>query len=49
MKKIVIIGDSGHAKVVADVVNSNDGMMVYAKLDDKYTEIFVEDGLLKGP
>lgn len=49
MRKVVIIGDSGHAKVVADVVNSNDDMKVYAKLDDKYAEVFVEDGLIKGP
>ncbi|MBE1556423.1 NeuD/PglB/VioB family sugar acetyltransferase [Sporosarcina limicola] len=49
MRKIVIIGDSGHAKVIADVVNSNDDMMVYARLDDKYQEVFVEGELLKGP
>ena len=49
MRKIVIIGDSGHAKVIADVVNSNDNMKVYAKLDDKYTKVFVEDNLIKGP
>ncbi|MFJ7934424.1 acetyltransferase [Sporosarcina sp. NPDC096371] len=49
MKKIVIIGDSGHAKVISDIVNSNDDLSVYAKLDDKYQEVFVEDGLLKGP
>lgn len=49
MRKIAIIGDSGHAKVVADVVNSNEGMSVFARLDDKYQEVFVEDGLLKGP
>lgn len=49
MRKIVIIGDSGHAKVVADIVNSTDGMSVYAKLDDKYTKVFLEDGFLKGP
>ncbi|QUW21255.1 acetyltransferase [Sporosarcina sp. Marseille-Q4063] len=49
MKKVVIIGDSGHAKVVSDVVNSNDNMNVFAKLDDKYLEVFVEDDLIKGP
>lgn len=49
MKKVVIIGDSGHAKIVADIVNSTDGMNVYAKLDDKYTKVFIEDGFLKGP
>jgi len=49
VRKIVIIGDSGHAKVIADVVNSNDDMSVYARLDDKYQKVFVEEGLLKGP
>lgn len=49
VREIVIIGDSGHAKVIADIVNSNDDMSVCAKLDDKYKEVFVEDGLLKGP
>jgi len=49
VRKIVIIGDSGHAKVITDIVNSNDDMSVFAKLDDKYQEVFVEDGLLKGP
>jgi len=49
VRKIVIIGDSGHAKVITDIVNSNDDMSVFAKLDDKYQEVFVEDDLLKGP
>lgn len=49
MRNVVIIGDSGHAKVVADVVNATGNMKVYAKLDDKYTKVFVEEGLLKGP
>lgn len=49
MRKIVIIGDSGHAKVLTGVVNSNDDMKVYAKLDDKYQVVFTEDELVKGP
>ena len=49
MRKIVIIGDSGHAKVITDIVNSNDEMKVYAKLDDRYKDVFMEDGLIKGP
>lgn len=49
MKKIIIIGDSGHAKVIADIVNDNPDLVVFAKLDDKYDSIFIEDGIIKGP
>lgn len=49
MRKIVIIGDSGHAKVIADIVNANSEQVVYAKLDDKYASVFIEDGIIKGP
>lgn len=45
---IILIGDSGHGKVIADIVKSN-GNDVVAKLDDKYSEIFSEDGCLYGP
>lgn len=49
MRKIVIIGDSGHAKVIRDIVDVSDEMEVIAMLDDKYSEAFVDKGLLKGP
>jgi len=49
MKKVVIIGDGGHGKVVADIVNSNSDMTVYAILDDKHAEVFVGNGILSGP
>lgn len=49
MKRIVIIGDSGHSKVVADVIQSNDDMIVIGKLDDKYEQVFIEDKIVKGP
>ncbi|MBO0602537.1 acetyltransferase [Sporosarcina sp. E16_3] len=49
MKKVVIIGDGGHGKVVADIVNSNSDMIVYAILDDKHVEAFIENGILNGP
>ncbi|WP_223634642.1 acetyltransferase [Planococcus sp. 4-30] len=45
---IILIGDSGHGKVITDIVKSN-GDDVVAKLDDKYSEIFIEDGCLYGP
>lgn len=49
MKNIVIIGDSGHSKVIADIVNEHRDMRVYAKLDDKYDSQFIEDGIIKAP
>lgn len=48
MQKIILIGDSGHSKVIEDCIYSN-GDEVIAKLDDKYSERFVEDSLVKGP
>ncbi|GKV66222.1 MULTISPECIES: acetyltransferase [unclassified Sporosarcina] len=48
MRNVIIIGDSGHAKVVEDVVNS-DGMKVIAKLDDKYETVISNVSLLMGP
>lgn len=49
MKKIIIIGDSGHSKVIADIINACSDQQVYAKLDDKYDCIFSESGIVKGP
>lgn len=49
MKKIIILGDSGHAKVIADIVDMNDEMKMFAMLDDKYPEVFMDKGILKGP
>ncbi len=37
MKKLIVIGDSGHAKVIKDIAVSLDYRIV-AVLDDKYTE-----------
>lgn len=45
---IILIGDSGHARVIADNVTSN-GDNVIARLDDKYAELFQEDGCWLGP
>ncbi|MBK3497119.1 acetyltransferase [Viridibacillus sp. YIM B01967] len=46
---IVIIGDSGHAKVIADCIHSNPEHEIIAKLDDKYNVVFEDEGLIKGP
>lgn len=45
---IILIGDSGHAKVIADIINSN-GDRVIAKLDDKYSNSCVEKECWIGP
>ncbi|TWT27765.1 acetyltransferase [Planomicrobium sp. CPCC 101110] len=45
---IILIGDSGHARVIADNITSS-GSRVVARLDDKYTEPFKEDGSWMGP
>lgn len=46
--KIILIGDSGHGKVVTDCVVSNGGQIV-AKLDDKYEQLVNENGVWIGP
>lgn len=48
MQKIILIGDSGHSKVIEDCIRSN-GDEIIAKLDDKYSERFMEGSLVKGP
>lgn len=45
---VILIGDSGHARVIADNVVST-GKRVIARLDDKYEELFKEDGVWLGP
>ncbi|WP_075618322.1 acetyltransferase [Paenisporosarcina indica] len=46
---IILIGDSGHAKVITDCVHSIESFKVVAKLDDKYTEKHFVEGLIRGP
>lgn len=48
LEKIILIGDSGHAKVIEDCILSQ-GSSVIAKLDDRYKERFHENHLIKGP
>lgn len=49
MKKLILIGDSGHAKVIEHVA-IRAGWGVVAKLDDKYNEQKMElSGQVKGP
>ena len=49
MKKLILIGDSGHAKVIEHVA-IRAGWRVTAKLDDKYSEKILDvKGQIKGP
>lgn len=48
MRQFILIGDSGHSKVIQDCIESN-GDIVIAKLDDKYNTSFQEGRFIKGP
>lgn len=48
MSKYILIGDSGHGKVIEDCIRSNSGQVI-AKLDDKYQSSFKEGPYMKGP
>jgi acetyltransferase EpsM len=46
---IILIGDSGHSKVITDSVHSINGFQVVAKLDDKHLEKHFDEGSIRGP
>lgn len=46
--KIILIGDSGHARVIAEAVVSAGGQII-ARLDGKYIELVEKDGCAFGP
>lgn len=48
MIEYILIGDSGHAKVIEDCIIANSNKVI-AKLDDKYSSIFKEGPYIKGP
>lgn len=48
MQRYILIGDSGHSKVITDCILSMNGRVI-AKLDDKYNERFEEEAIIKGP
>ncbi len=49
MKKLCIIGQGGHSKVVEDIVLSLDDYTITARLDDNYKYVEKKDGVLYGP
>lgn len=48
MEKIILIGDSGHSRVIEDCILSQGGEVI-AKLDDRYKKKYYEMGIVKGP
>ncbi|MER1956075.1 MAG: acetyltransferase [Solibacillus sp.] len=48
MRNYILIGDSGHGKVIEDSIVASHGKVI-AKLDDKYSTVFQEGPYLKGP
>jgi acetyltransferase EpsM len=49
MKKLVVIGDGGHSKVVRDVVKADNKYDCIGILDDKYKALINKAGIYHGP
>ncbi|WP_277602265.1 acetyltransferase [Macrococcus armenti] len=46
MKKVVIIGNGGHAKVILDIINRKKDLILYAILDDSIIDKFEKDDII---
>src|SRR5699024_4873246 len=49
MNNVILIGDSGHSKVISNIIEANDQYTVIAKLDDKYGKRLYDKAILKAP
>lgn len=49
VERIIVIGAGGHSKVVQDIINISDNMIVCAILDDRFDETFIKDKVTYGP
>jgi sugar O-acyltransferase (sialic acid O-acetyltransferase NeuD family) len=49
MKKLVVIGDGGHSKVVKDIVKADNKYECIGTLDDKFSTLINADGKYYGP
>ena len=49
MKKIVIVGDGGHSKVIQDIVLMSSGLKLAAILDDRYEKVTIQNDVSYGP
>ncbi|WP_281974581.1 acetyltransferase [Halobacillus litoralis] len=45
MKKIVLIGNGGHSKVIQDIIEANQQMELFAIFDDKISDTVIKDGI----
>ncbi|WP_018708372.1 acetyltransferase [Siminovitchia fordii] len=49
MKKIVIVGQGGHSKVIKDIIIASKEYQIYALLDDKYDKPTQKDKIIYAP
>ncbi|MFD1707483.1 acetyltransferase [Siminovitchia sediminis] len=49
MKKIVIVGQGGHSKVITDIILAYNEYLIYAVLDDKFDKPIQKDHIIYGP
>ncbi|MDA7027369.1 acetyltransferase [Bacillus sp. CLL-7-23] len=49
MRKVVVIGDGGHGKVIREIIEELQDTELVGILDDKFVNLHVENNLYKGP
>ncbi|WP_226581091.1 acetyltransferase [Halobacillus litoralis] len=49
MRKVVVIGNGGHSKVIQDLITSYSDLTISAILDDRFQETVEVKGIIKGP
>lgn len=49
MRKVVVIGNGGHSKVIQDTIRLADGYELYAVLDDRFEDVLYHGDILLGP
>ncbi|VEF49586.1 putative O-acetyltransferase [Bacillus freudenreichii] len=49
MKRIVIVGQGGHSKVIKDIIEAENEYQIYAFLDDKYKKPLHRGKIIHGP
>ncbi|MCF7616518.1 acetyltransferase [Bacillus sonorensis] len=49
MQSVIIIGAGGHGKVIREIIEELPDQVLAGILDDRFSELHVENGLYKGP
>jgi acetyltransferase EpsM len=49
MKKVILIGDGGHSKVIREIISRNEEYSITAILDDKFEYEEEVSGIIRGP